>query len=284
VLQEERRVYQKMVGGVPARNMTVISQGGVVYNKPLNRYLYTSWTEYTFEFYEAPQPWGPWRRFLSKDFGAYPWLPAKNGGYGVTIPSKFISADGKTMYLQSNTFVSGVRNYHYSLRKLVVEPFVATRPENKPDAALNLAVSGAGTTVLARTLHFGQPHLLNNGQREESEDSWNGEAKTSDAWGYAWKRAYHLNKVVYTSGAIFPGGGWFGGDVKVQVRQDHRWIDVTNLRVSPRYPFDQTAGPHKTYTFTFDDTWGDGVRLVGAPGGDAHFTSIAEMEVYFAPR
>jgi hypothetical protein len=126
VLQEERRVYQKMVGGVPARNMTVISQGGVVYNKPLNRYLYTSWTEYTFEFYEAPQPWGPWRRFLSKDFGAYPWLPAKNGGYGVTIPSKFISADGKTMYLQSNTFVSGVRNYHYSLRKLVVEPFVAT--------------------------------------------------------------------------------------------------------------------------------------------------------------
>jgi hypothetical protein len=70
----------------------------------------------------------------------------------------------------------------------------------------------------------------------------------------------------------------------VQVRQNHRWIDVTNLHVSPRYPADQTAGPYKTYTFTFDDTWGDGVRVVGTPGGDAHFTSIAEMEVYFAPR
>lgn len=284
VLHDEQRVYQKLVGGVPARNMSVISQGGVVYSKPLNRYLYTSWTEYTFEFYEAPQPWGPWKKFLSKDFGAYPWLPSKSGGYGVTIPSKFISADGKTMYLQSNTFVSGVRNYHYSLRKLVVEPFVSSRPRNKPNAALNLARVGEGTTVLARTLHFGQPHLLNNGQREESEDSWNSEAKTSDGWGYAWKRAYRLNKVVYTSGTMFPAGGWFRGDLKVQVRQNHQWVDVSNLSVSPLYSFDQSAGPYKTYTFNFDDTWGDGVRLVGTPGGDACFTSIAELEVYFAPR
>lgn len=283
VLEDERRAYERFLGPGRMRNLSVLAQGSVVYNRPLDRYLYTSWTEYTFEFYEAPQPWGPWKRFLTKDFGGYPWLPAKNGGYAATIPSKFISADGKTMYIQSNTFVGGVKNYHFSLRKLVVEPYAPTRPGNAPDGSANLAVSGEGTTVIARTLHFGQPHVLYNEQREESEDSWNNDAKDSDWWGYTWKRAYHFNRVVYTSGDIFPAGGWFAGRPKVQVRRNHRWVEVTGLSVTPRYPGDKTAGPHRTYTFAFDDTWGDGVRIIGTPGGDARFTSIAELAVYFAP-
>src|SRR5690606_22514841 len=115
----------------------VISQGSVVYNAPLERYIYTSWTEYTFEFYEAPQPWGPWTLFLRKDFGGYPWFGSdsptpKNGGYATTIPSKFISDDGREMWLQCNWFVgvgSGSPNYHFSLRKLVVEPFAAPQAD-----------------------------------------------------------------------------------------------------------------------------------------------------------
>lgn len=34
-----------------AANLTVISQGGIVYDDPLDTYLYTSWTELTFELY-----------------------------------------------------------------------------------------------------------------------------------------------------------------------------------------------------------------------------------------
>ena len=97
---------------------TVISQGSVVYDAPLQRYLYTSWTEYTYEFYEAPQPWGPWRKFLFADFGPYPWTAANNGGYATTIPSKYISPDGGAMWLQSNTWSSGVDNNDFSLRTL----------------------------------------------------------------------------------------------------------------------------------------------------------------------
>ena len=282
VLEDGRRVYAALFETNRPRNMTLLSQGGVVYNKPLDRYLYTSWTEYTWEFYEAPEPWGPWKRFLSKDFGGYPWLASKNGGYAATIPSKFISEDGRTMYVQSNTFVSGVRNYDFSLRKLVVEPRAATAPSNAPDAARNLARSGDGTTPVSRTAHLGRTSVMNDGTRLESEDSWNNEAKESDWWGYVWRRAYRLNRVVFTSGGAFPGGGWFARDLKVQVRQDGAWVDAAGLSVTPAYPHDKTAVPHKTYTLTFRDTWGDGVRVTGVPGGDARFTSVSELEVYYA--
>ncbi len=105
-----------------SKGYAVISQGGVVYDAPLRRYLYSSWTEYTFELYEAPAPWGPWRRFLTKDFGLPPWTAHNHGGYGTTIPSRYISKDGKTMWLQSNTWSSGVDHNDFALRKLVVEP------------------------------------------------------------------------------------------------------------------------------------------------------------------
>jgi hypothetical protein len=105
-----------------SKGYSVVSQGGVVYDAPLHRYLYASWTEYTFELYEAPAPWGPWRRFLTKDFGLPPWTAQKHGGYGTTIPSRYISQDGKTMWVQSNTWSSGVDHNNFALRKLVVEP------------------------------------------------------------------------------------------------------------------------------------------------------------------
>ncbi|TDD99982.1 hypothetical protein [Jiangella asiatica] len=41
------------------------------------------------------------------------------------------------------------------------------------------------------------------------------------------------------------------------------------------------AGAFRTFTMTFDETWGDDVRVIGRPGGSARFTSIAELEVYY---
>jgi hypothetical protein len=111
-------------GGTRGLSNTALGQGGVVYNKPLNRYIYTTWTQFTFQFYEAPKPWGPWNRFLHVDFGHYPWDATSYGGYGTTIPSKFISEDGLTMWVQSNVCPcgnAGVIDYGFSLRKLVVE-------------------------------------------------------------------------------------------------------------------------------------------------------------------
>lgn len=293
VLRDERRVYPSLQGD-GARNMTVISQGSVVYNAPLDRYIYTSWTEYTFEFYEAPQPWGPWKLFMQKDFGAYPWFgrPAdescpgpKNGGYATTIPAKFISADGKTMWVQSNWFVEvmcGEPNYNFSLRKLTVTPYVPSTAANTPDPTKNLAITGEGTRPIEKCARFGHVAFYNDGVKEQSEDSFDRENKAWDFWGYTWTREYNLNHVVYTTGDMSPpDGGWFSGDLTVQVRRDFKWIDVTSFAISPDYPYNDTAGPNKTYTLTFDPVRGDGVRIIGRPGGDAKYTSIAELEVYF---
>lgn len=284
VLRDDRRVYSKVLAGVSPNNMSVISQGSIVYNKPLNRYIYSSWTEYTFEFYEAPAPWGPWRRFLSKDFGSYPWFQSVHGGYATVIASKFISADGREMWLNSNTFVGGIKNYSLSFRKLRVTPYVATTPVNKPSAD-NLALPGRSqdvTPISRARFRFGKDASLNNGDLKESVDSKNGEAKSEDFWGYTWSRSYNMNKVVYTTGDIdATDGGWFD-DIRVQIRRNFRWIDVTSLAVTPRYPNNRSAGPKTTYTFNFADTWGDGVRLIGTPGGSSQFTSFAELAVYYS--
>ncbi|WP_194420891.1 DUF4185 domain-containing protein [Microbacterium abyssi] len=108
---------------VGVHDLSVISQGGVTYLPKRDRYLYTSWTEFTFEFYESPTPWGPWTLFLSEDFGEYPWDAERIGGYGTTIPSKFVSEDEKTMWVQSNVCPcapAGTTSYWFGLRELTL--------------------------------------------------------------------------------------------------------------------------------------------------------------------
>ena len=291
VLQEDRRIYTNLLSTVDKnfvqqKNMTVLSQGSITYNKPLNRYLYFSWTEYTFEFYESPTPWGPWKRFYTEDVGVYPWTATKNGGYSTTAPSKYISDDGKTLWIQSNTFMGAATNYNFNFRKLELEPYTNTTEANPTMSADNLALPAhaEGVVQLGRSFHNARNHFLNDGITLQSEDSWNGEAKPTDYWGYTWPRQYNMNTVVYTTGNIYGDGGWFN-DLKVQVRQrvgdDYQWIDVTGLAATPEYPGNNTAGSNQTYTFTFDPISGDGVRLIGAPGGTSKFTSVGELEVYY---
>lgn len=286
VLQDDTRLYANTCfpswRSNDPKNFTIISQGSIVYDKPLNRYIYSAWTEYTFEFYESPTPFGPWKKFLSKDFGGYPWSYYKNGGYATTIPSKFISADGKTLWVQSNTFMGGVDNYGYSLRKLVLEPYTDSKPTNvKNDKNLALTANAPGVTPISKSFHFGNVSFMNYGNKDQSEDSWTGEQKPLDWWGYTWPKKYNMNKVVYTTGKMFGDGGWFK-NLDVEVRQNSNWVKVSNLHVTPDYPDESSAGSNKTYQFTFDKTWGDGIRIVGMPGGTSYFTSIGELEVYFS--
>ena len=200
------------------------------------------------------------------------------------IPSKFISPDGREMWVNANTFAGGtVVNYGLSLRRLLVTPWQPTTPSN-PKGDVNLAVEGRDVTPISRMrARGGSIWSLNDGDVSAAVDSFNLEGKSLDWWGYTWSQAYHMNEVVYTVGPVIDRfGGWFK-DLRVQVRQNHEWIDVTNLAVAPEYPFDASAGG-VTYTLTFDETWGDGVRIIGTPGGGSTFTSIAELEVYYIER
>jgi len=291
VLEDDRLLYPRTFGNFCCTNNPVLGQGGVTYDAPLKRYIFTSWSFATHEIYETPQPWGPWKLFLSKDFGPLGTtgpapLVFNRGQYGTSIPSKFISGDGKTLYVQSNVCCFG-DSYTFSLRKLYVQPYTPTRPTNGEDGANNLAMTGDGTRAISKSTHYGTLcgldcyNTLNDGiTKTQSEDDFDQEIKPVDWWGYTWRRAYNMNKVVYTTGTMFPDGGWYSDSLRVQVRRNFKWVDVSGLSVTPAYPYSGGAGANVPYTFTFDKTWGDGVRIIGTPGGDSHFTSISELAVY----
>jgi len=49
------------------------------------------------------------------------------------------------------------------------------------------------------------------------------------------------------------------------------------MTASPVYPNNNSAGRNVTYTF--NNITGDGVRIIGTPGGTAHFTSIGAIGI-----
>ncbi len=87
-------------------------RSGISYNAPLNRYLWCQTipgddTRFAggFGIYDAPQPWGPWTTvFFTESWDVGP-------GESSSIPTKWISADGRTIHL----VFSG--NDHFSVRR-----------------------------------------------------------------------------------------------------------------------------------------------------------------------
>ncbi len=263
----------------------VIAQGGVVYVPALDRFLYSTWSEFTLELYEAPKPWGPWRHVVCRDFGPYPWVGPdgehpRHGGYGATMPSKFLAADGRTAWLQSNWFVHAStyagRTYRFSLRRVALEP--PRPPVAAPPAGTNLARLDGATPFgsAARTAHF---EVLNDGASQRAEDSWSGTRRELDFWGYQWPYVLTVARVRYCAGPYDPAGGWFAEPPRIEVRVDGVWRDA-HATVSPDYVPGPTAGRLRTFEFTFDPVRANGVRLVGPPGGDEAYTAISELEVY----
>jgi hypothetical protein len=286
VLADQSELYQKMFGTDCPADQKIIAQGGAVYDQPLHRYIMVTWGCATHEFFESSTPWGPWSHFYSNDFGPLRLLQNR-GQYGTSIPSKFISADGLTLYLQSNVCCSG-NSYTYSLRKVYLQIYTATTPTNVLSNT-NLA-QASGTRAISKSTHFGTlcglncADQLNSGNMTVSEDDYDEEEKTVDWWGYTWPQTYNINQVTYTTGNMFSNGGWYANGLTVQVRQNFQWIDVGAVTITPPYPNSSAAGSQQTYNLSFPATWGDGVRITGTPGGSAYFTSITQLGVYYAAK
>jgi len=129
--------------------------------------------------------------------------------------------------------------------------------------------------------------VIRNGIRDENYDSFDGANPLDQDW-YAirWPRAVHANRVVYVEGKSFDNGGWWLS-LRLQVLDpvSKQWRDVP-ASVSPAYDHsDHQAGrqPYTAFTFEFPTLTCAGLRVVGEPGGTAAFTSIGELEVYYAP-
>jgi hypothetical protein len=286
VLTDTRLLYPTMFGTDCPPSDPVIAQGGVVYDSPLKRYLFASWSCSTHELYEAPAPWGPWSHILSDDFGPLRTLHNR-GQYGTSIPSKFISSDGETLMLQSNVCCSG-DSYTYSLRKVFLSTPLASVATNTQSNA-NLALA-PGIRAISKSTHFGSlcgpncSDLINSGVLNQSEDDFDEETKPVDWWGYMWPQPYNFDEVVLETGNLFSDGGWFSGNLQVQVYRNSAWVNVSNVSVTPTYPYSSAAGAQATYTFDFAPVAGSGVRILGAPGGTSYFTSISQLGVYYGGR
>jgi hypothetical protein len=66
------------------------TSGEIIYDAPLRRYVMVQWSGPGLFLHEAPHPWGPWTLVQT-----WPTLDTRF----TSIPNKFISADGKTLWL-----------------------------------------------------------------------------------------------------------------------------------------------------------------------------------------
>ena len=287
VISDTRLLYRTIVPALQSdsecpEGQAVIAQGGAVYDAPLQPYIISSWSCTTNEFYEAPDPWGPWSHITSggvngnmaapsNDFGPLLGQPTSSvalnrGQYRTSIPSTFISADGQTLYLQSIICepclgkTSDHDGYTFSLRQLRLQRPIAGATATNGMSSTNLATM-PGTFAVSKSTHYGQLCGLNCtdilvGTALGSEDDFDTENKVEDNmqsyWGYTWPQPYNLNQVVYTIGNSFPDGGWFGSSLTVQIYQNFQWVNATNVTPTPAYPYNSTAIPHQVYTFNFD--------------------------------
>ena len=73
------------------------------------------WTASRLEFYSALARWGPWTLFYRQDFEPESW-------YNPCIPSKFISADGRHLWLfVAGNFIEGKRYYGLNIIPVTAE-------------------------------------------------------------------------------------------------------------------------------------------------------------------
>ena len=116
--------------------------------------------------------------------------------------------------------------------------------------------------------------------RQRMYDTYDGINDAAYDWiGYVYSGSVVWEEMLFQEGLQFSNGGWFD-TLTVEVRQGGSWVDVTGLTITPEYPFSDTGLKYETYQLTFDPMLGDGIRLLGAPGGEAAFISVAELSVF----
>ena len=124
---------------------------------------------------------------------------------------------------------------------------------------------------------------LNDGMLDTYTFSFPAPPKEEDYWGYLWNQAYFFDHIVYYTGPVEPGDGWFTS-LRVQYTEDGvGWKDVPIEKIMP--PLDFTDNyfarrPFTRYDISISTVKGTGIRIDGTPGGMNRYTIIAELAVF----
>lgn len=124
--------------------------------------------------------------------------------------------------------------------------------------------------------------VLRDGRRYAgSYDSYEeGGGANRDWYGYEWNQPRKISQLIYTAGEQYDddGGWWETFDVEYKDREGN-WKPVENIQAEPNIVVDW-RWPYRPHTITFKPIRTTAIRVVGTPGGDSNFTSVAELEVY----
>lgn len=290
VLHDERRIYSQFTWlhrneGQPAEATTLVGQGGVTYNPVLERYVMVSWSEWSHHYYESPTPWGPWRLLADRDLTANDFVGQdylSYAGYGTSLVSKFTSADGRTMWVQSNR-CCGVGDNHklsygFSMRPIQITPSSGTALGNAATGE-NLALRQDAVPVF-KSVEEGDYSPINDGLAYPWVSDSDREVKTQSFWGVTWPLDVTFNTVSLTTGPTDEHGGAFAGQPRVQVRVAGAWVDATG--VSWGLTTLNGTSPRTAYRAAFPPVTADGVRVLGTPSGDWTYTSVADVAVQYS--
>jgi hypothetical protein len=102
--------------------------------------------------------------------------------------------------------------------------------------------------------------------------------KPLDWIGYAFSSPQSFFSVVFQEGVHSTDGGWFDS-LWVQRRVNNQWVDIQDLQCTPPYAAAKGTN-YGVYELFFSPVTGDGIRIIGHPGGSAHYFSVGELRVY----
>ncbi|MEZ4708899.1 MAG: hypothetical protein R3A44_16945 [Caldilineaceae bacterium] len=118
-------------------------RSSITYNAALGRYIWWQGINESaaderftggFGIYDAPEPWGPWTTVYYTALWDYP--PGVLGSF----PTKWMSPDGRTMYLVSDA------NDSFALRRVTLSTFNVRLPDNPPQPTVTAATTPAVAT------------------------------------------------------------------------------------------------------------------------------------------
>ncbi len=172
--------------------------------------------------------------------------------------------------------------------------------EGSPSVPAQAYALSANLALRPDTVPFAKkPHpgwtlgtVMNNTNINESFDSWfGGAASPDDWWGYNWPVSLCFQEIHYYPGNVFVDGGWWTS-LGVEFTDDGvNWYNIPSVTITPAYQFSPDTPDGRSpalgelpyirrHILKFPPVQGTGLRIYGAPGGTADYTSVAELEVF----
>lgn len=178
--------------------------------------------------------------------------PRRIGDYSISVTV----SDGTTTRTAALPLLVRERNLAVSARRMIA---AVTEP------------TGSG----ARDLE-----VLRDESDEPAFDSYDGRSKDEDFYGYVWEEPVRLSRIRVQMGPKFHNGGWFE-TLNVEYRDDQgEWTAVEDARFNPPFNLERMKRGGFRFDVRFKPVTTRAIRIVGKPGGEAQFTSIAELSVH----